>query len=127
MKPSRKVECFMKYKILIGGVGALTLSIFAFGCSSEVEPEVSPGVPTATTIYEKSKDDLMDSKEESGTQPADALGLTEEESVKLLEEKGFVVRVVERDGEPYAITFDYRTNRINLVIVDGIVTEAYIG
>lgn len=117
----------MRYKLFIGAIGILAVSVFSFGCSSEVEPQVSPGVPTATTEQKQNEEDPMASNQESGTPPADAVGLSEEESVSFLEGKGFVVRVVERDGEAYAITFDYRTDRVNLVVKEGIVTEAYIG
>jgi len=36
-------------------------------------------------------------------------------------EFGMVMRVVERDGEPLMVTEDYRTDRINVVVVDGVV------
>ncbi|MFZ8967612.1 MAG: hypothetical protein ACO20G_01085 [Ilumatobacteraceae bacterium] len=36
-------------------------------------------------------------------------------------EFGMVMRVVERDGEPLMVTEDYRTDRINVVVADGVV------
>jgi hypothetical protein len=36
-------------------------------------------------------------------------------------EFGLVMRVVERDGEPLMVTEDYRTDRINVVVADGVV------
>jgi hypothetical protein len=35
--------------------------------------------------------------------------------------------VVSRDGEQFPVTMDYDPNRLNLVVVDGIVTEARFG
>ena len=36
-------------------------------------------------------------------------------------------RVVERDGAKYPVTRDIKRERVNLVITEGIITEAYIG
>jgi len=36
-------------------------------------------------------------------------------------EFGMAMRVVERDGEPLMVTEDYRTDRINVVVADGVV------
>ncbi len=40
---------------------------------------------------------------------------------------GFSARIVERNGEIFAMTLDYREDRINLTIADDIVTVAQIG
>lgn len=59
---------------------------------------------------------------------ADALvGLTETEATKLAEENGWQVRVAARDGETFPLTMDYREDRVNLTIVDAVVTEVLIG
>jgi hypothetical protein len=58
---------------------------------------------------------------------ATVVGLEEEVAIGRIEEEGFIARVVARDGEYYAVTEDYVTTRINLVIVAGIVTEATVG
>ena len=42
-------------------------------------------------------------------------------------ERGLTVRVVARDGEYFAVTKDYRTDRVNFVINDGVVVKATIG
>lgn len=36
-------------------------------------------------------------------------------------------RVVMRDGERYLLTQDYRTERLNVVLEKGIITDAYWG
>ena len=59
---------------------------------------------------------------------ADGLvGLSESDASEVAEGKGLEVRVVERDGEFLPATADYRTDRVNLTIVDGTVTAATIG
>lgn len=39
----------------------------------------------------------------------------------------YKVRIVAEDGTSYIVTMDYRTDRINLTLVDGRVTEATVG
>jgi len=53
--------------------------------------------------------------------------LPEEQATLTAEEMGFVVRVVERDGEQYNVTADLRSDRVNFVITQGVVTEAKVG
>jgi hypothetical protein len=59
--------------------------------------------------------------------PAGVVGAAEDAAVAAAEAAGFAVRVVERDGEVYATTQDYRTDRLNLVVDDGVVTAAAVG
>lgn len=59
---------------------------------------------------------------------ADAVvGLSEAEATSAIEAAGGTVRIVSRDGEDFPVTMDYRFDRVNLRIVDGVVTEATIG
>jgi hypothetical protein len=64
--------------------------------------------------------------EPSGEAP-EYVGLTEVEAQQVAAEHGEVIRVVERDGERYMTTDDYRTDRVNLVLRDGRVTSAHRG
>ncbi|MEM7274518.1 MAG: hypothetical protein AAF547_15640 [Actinomycetota bacterium] len=57
----------------------------------------------------------------------EVVGLSEEEAIALVRSLGRAVRVAERDGEPMALTMDYRPERVNLTIVNGIVTAARSG
>jgi heat shock protein HslJ len=58
---------------------------------------------------------------------ADVVGLPEAEAQAAVEGAGLTFRVVSRDGESFAVTDDYSLTRINVVVVDGAVTEATIG
>jgi len=55
------------------------------------------------------------------------LGLTEEAALKQADAEGRPARVASRDGEQLALTADYLADRVNLVIVGGVVTDAKLG
>jgi len=58
----------------------------------------------------------------------DALvGLSEAEATDVATAQGWEVRVVSRDGEDFAVTKDFRSDRVNLTLVDDVVTGADIG
>jgi hypothetical protein len=60
----------------------------------------------------------------------DVIGMTEEEAIQTIESvegEEVTYRVTRRDDENYAMTMDYRINRINLEIDNGIVTKTFIG
>lgn len=54
-------------------------------------------------------------------------GLTLEQAEMLAESAGVVIRTVELDGESMIVTEDYRTDRVNVVIVDELITDATVG
>lgn len=53
--------------------------------------------------------------------------LPEDTAIHIAQHTGHVARIVKKDGTTYIITQDYRTDRINLTILDGIVTGVTIG
>lgn len=53
------------------------------------------------------------------------VGLTEEEAIE--KSSTWKIRVRQRDGVGLMGTCDYRTDRLNFTIVDGIVTKVNIG
>jgi hypothetical protein len=57
----------------------------------------------------------------------DVIGRSEEEAIRLIEDAGLVPRTVSRDGETFAVTEDYRTDRINLTVEQGRVSRADVG
>lgn len=60
---------------------------------------------------------------------AQVVGKTEAEAIELLDGKGgqVIYRIVKRDGESFPVTLDYRMDRVNLEIENGIVTNASVG
>ena len=57
----------------------------------------------------------------------DLIGKSKAESIKLCEENGYNYRVVREDSNKYAITMDFRFDRINLWIHNGLITKCDIG
>lgn len=55
------------------------------------------------------------------------IGLATEEAAKVAEAQGWGFRVAELEGEPQVMTMDYRTDRVNVVVVGGVVTAVTIG
>ena len=62
-----------------------------------------------------------------GDQPGALAGLSEADATAAAAQKGFTVRIIARDGEWYPVTKDYRLDRINFVVVSGVVVDATIG
>jgi hypothetical protein len=55
------------------------------------------------------------------------VGKTLDEATKYAEEGGFVVRIVEVDGNSKMLTMEVKSNRINFRVASGYVTAAYGG
>lgn len=56
-----------------------------------------------------------------------AQGLSPEEATALAEDRGYVARVGTIDGQPQAVTKDYRTDRFTFDVTNGVVTACAIG
>ena len=56
-----------------------------------------------------------------------AVGWSEAEARILLGKYGLTTRVLRRDSNPYIVTADLRTNRVNIEVDNGVVTKAYRG
>ena len=57
----------------------------------------------------------------------DVLGLSEQDAVERLEAAGAIVRVLSRDEQEFGGTQDLRSDRVNLRIEEGLVSEASVG
>lgn len=55
------------------------------------------------------------------------VGMPEAEAAETISDAGFISRITERDGQPLASTADYRTDRINLAVDDGVVVGVEFG
>lgn len=53
--------------------------------------------------------------------------LLESDAVTLIEDSGFVARIVARDGVDFPVTMDYRIDRFNLAIRDDRVVVITVG
>jgi len=101
------------------------------GCSSEGE-SVPPQVETEVEVSQPGLQ--LDPEEIPNAAQMEALAVeilgsptSEADATALIESEGFTARVTERDGESLPVTMDYRIDRFNLTVVDGIVTELSVG
>ena len=91
---------------------------------SDVVNESPTPEPGATSDFESE----MNAQVERTKAFADSLiGMNIGEAETLAASKGFITRVVERDGESFWITMDYRTNRVNLTVEKDMVTKVHVG
>ena len=58
---------------------------------------------------------------------ATLIGMNITEAEQRAHTAGFTLRIVERDGESYAITYDYRNDRVNVKVTKDIITEYFVG
>jgi len=86
--------------------------------SSGGSPGAVPGPAENPTAPVAALDDASSKK---------LIGLTEAEAQKVAAEMGWQLRVAMRDGEAFMLTQDFRTNRVNLTITKGLVTNVVIG
>jgi hypothetical protein len=113
-------------KLLAGTVVAM-LALTACSSQSPNDAVTSSSIPAP----ESSSSDMQ--FEPSPTVIAvsqEVIGMTEEESIQTIEgisSEQLDYRVVRRDDESYPMTMDYRINRINLEIDNGLVTKTSIG
>ena len=54
------------------------------------------------------------------------IGMTEEDSIKLISENDINYRIVMRDSKPYIITCDLKMDRLNLEIENNIIIKCGI-
>jgi hypothetical protein len=104
----------------------------AVGACGDNEPDAVAAPTASPTDPEPSGSPCLGGGDPA--EPSDAgpdtdqyLGLTEQEAKDLAKDNAFTVRVAGRDGECYALTMDYRTDRVNVYLEDGTVTAATIG
>lgn len=57
----------------------------------------------------------------------DLVGMKEAKAIQTLGDLGVKIRIVHRDGVNYVVTADFKTDRVNLSIVNGKVSKADVG
>jgi hypothetical protein len=110
-------------------IAALTATFALTACSTQSsDTEVtSSAIPTP----ESSGSDMQFAPSETAVAVSnEVIGMTEAEAISTIESvssEELTYRVTRRDDESYPMTMDYRLNRINLEIDNGVVTKASIG
>lgn len=113
-------------KLLVGAVVAM-LALTA--CSSQ-SPDNGVTSSTMPTPDISSSDMQFEPSPTVIAVSQEVIGMTEEQAIQTIEgisSEQLIARVVRRDDENFAVTMDYRLNRINLEIDNGIVTKTFIG
>jgi len=54
------------------------------------------------------------------------IGKTESEARRIAQDNGYDSRVTVADGVAYIVTADFRTDRVNFTLTNGIVTDASV-
>ena len=102
---------------------AMATSVFLTGCAapSPIAPSPSPSASAEDPVD-------MDAIAAKTLAFAETLfGMAEAYAIGKIEEAGYEWRVVKRDLEDFPVTMDYRPNRINLTIKEGIVYKVSVG
>jgi hypothetical protein len=106
---------------------ALSLVLAACG-SSGADTSVSTVNPSPDASFEvPTEEEMQEQVARTEAFAATTVGMTEGDALEAIEEAGLIARVVAEDGEYFAVTEDYVTTRVNLVLVGGVVTEATAG
>lgn len=91
------------------------------------EPVLTFGPDEAASAAEEPATDPMGPDAAVVALAETLVGMPLEEAEAAVEEAGYTVRVLSVDGEAGPATSDFRTDRINLVVVDDEVTQATVG
>lgn len=114
-----------------GLVATVALLLVASGCSTPQATVTGCPAPPEVSFTEDANGldaDLMDAVAmETDRFGKDLIGMAESEAIVCVEDAGLTWRVTEQDGEEFALTMDYRAERVNVKIENGIVTDAYSG
>jgi hypothetical protein len=111
---------------LAGALGALAVTAgLVVGCSSGTDASGEEAAPTdeGDVVMDAGKDPAMIALCEQMV----ADGLTPEDAAALAEENGYISRVGTIDGEPQAVTMDYRLDRFTFEVADGAVIACTYG
>ena len=110
-------------------LGVLTATLALTACSPQSSnPEVTSSYLPAPT---ESGPEVELAPSDTAQAVADeVIGMSEAEAIETIagiSSEALTSRIVRRDEESFMITMDYRLDRINLQIDNGIVTTTYVG
>lgn len=121
----QQVSLAVLVAVLVGGCGQSQPSD-----DTGAAPTTDPASATATATSEENPC----LREGGPAEPPDArpgteayLGLTKAEAERYAQTHGQTVRVAGRDGECFALTMDYRDDRVNIYLEDDEIVAATIG
>ena len=117
----------MKSMILV----VLTATLALTACSPQNSNPDATVTATAIPVPESSGSEVELAPSDTALAVADeVIGMSEAEAIETIagiSSESLTPRIVRRDDESFIVTMDYRLDRINLEIDNGIVTQASIG
>jgi hypothetical protein len=117
-----------KAVVVVVVVGLLTTSAaFMIGIAIGAEQatvSVVRDVPNELCFRDSAADRLSEKHVETKLMACQVVGMTKPAALSYLEEASLSVRIASEDGEFFALTEDYRDDRVNLDVLVGIVVGA---
>ncbi len=117
-----------KAAVVISAVGLLAASgAFMLGLvtgANNATASVVRDVPNELCFRDTASDQFSEKHVETKLFACQVVGMTKQAAFDYLESKNVAVRIASEDGEYFALTEDYRDDRVNLEILVGIVVGA---
>lgn len=117
-----------KAAVVVGVIGLLTTSAalmlgIAIG-AEQATVNVVRGVPNELCFRDSAPDQFSQKHVETKLMACQVVGMTKQAAIDYLEKASLTVRIASEDGESFALTEDYRDDRVNMDILVGIVVGA---
>ena len=107
---------------LLAASGAFMLGMIAGSNSATVS--VVRDTPNELCFRDTAADQFSEKHVETKLNACQVVGMTKQAAIDYLEGENLTVRIAYEDGEYFALTEDYRDDRVNLEILVGIVVGA---
>ena len=117
-----------KSAVVVAAIGLLTTSAalmigIAIG-AEQATVNVVRDVPNELCFRDSAEDQFSDKHVETKLMACQVVGMTKQAAIDYLEKASLTVRIASEDGEFFALTEDYRDDRVNLDVLVGIVVGA---
>jgi hypothetical protein len=117
-----------KALVVIAVIGLLTTSAalmigIAIG-AEQATVNVVRDVPNELCFRDSAEDQFSEKHVETKLMACQVVGMTKQAAIDYLEKASLTVRIASEDGEFFALTEDYRDDRVNLDLLVGIVVGA---
>ncbi len=117
-----------KAPVVIAVIGLLTTSAalmigIAIG-AEQATVNVVRDVPNELCFRDSAEDQFSEKHVETKLMACQVVGMTKQAAIDYLEKASLTVRIASEDGESFALTEDYRDDRVNLDVLVGIVVGA---
>jgi hypothetical protein len=117
-----------KSAVVVAAIGLLTTSAalmigIAIG-AEQATVNVVRAVPNELCFRDSAEDQFSDEHVKTKLMACQVVGMTKQAAIDYLEKASLTVRIASEDGKSFALTEDYRDDRVNLDVLVGIVVGA---